>query len=155
MVLFSISKYCFIKDFCIALKNTAVKSVCLSLGTKIPLIYYGVQSISTFFSYFPFHINNQILLHKFYHATLIIFNTGDDGETNKKQGENNEYMSHLVSYLVDQENPTYTMIWCILQELWVLLGGCLTLKNQLVVFTGDDGVGFREFIAVFLHLPSL
>ena len=80
MVLFPISKYCFIKDFCIALKNTAVKSVCLSLGTKIHLNYSGG---------------------KFYHATLINFNTGDDGETNKKQGENNEYMSHLVSYLVD------------------------------------------------------
>jgi len=48
MVLFPISKYCFIKDFCIALKNTAVKSVCLSLGTKIPLNYSGVQSISIF-----------------------------------------------------------------------------------------------------------
>ena len=129
MVLFPISNYCFIKDFCIALKNTAVKSVCLSLGTKIPLNYSGVQSISIFNFIFPFHITHQILLHKFYHATLIIFNTGDHGETIKKQGENNEYMSHLVFYLVDYENPAYTMIWCILQELGVLLGGYLSLKN--------------------------
>ena len=48
MVLFPISKYCFIKDFCIALKNTAVKSVYLSLGTKIHLNYSGVQLISIF-----------------------------------------------------------------------------------------------------------
>ena len=101
MVLFPISKYCFIKDFCIALKNTAVKSVCLSLGAKIPLNYSGVQSISIFNFIFSLSYYYQILLHEFYHATLIIFNTGDEGETNKKQGENNENMSQLVSYLAD------------------------------------------------------
>ena len=64
-------------------------------------LFWGYDQFQYWISYFPFHITHQILLHKFYHATLIIFNTGDDGETNKKQGENNEYMSHLVSYLVD------------------------------------------------------
>ena len=25
--------------------------------------------------------------------------------------------------------PNYTIIWLNLQELWILLGGCLTVKN--------------------------
>ena len=29
---------------------------------------------------------------------FIFFSTGDNGETKKKYGENEEYMSHLVSY---------------------------------------------------------
>ena len=36
----------------------------------------------------------------------------------------------------------YNIIWWIFQELWILLGGCLTVKNQWGLLTGDDGGGF-------------
>ena len=42
----------------------------------------------------------------------------------------------------------YNIIWWIFQELWILLGGCLTVKNQLGLLTGDDGGGFSSFLYV-------
>ena len=47
-------------------------------------------------------------------------------------------MSHKVSYKV-KENSIYTRIQGILQELGILLEGCLTVKNQWGLLTGDDG----------------
>ena len=36
----------------------------------------------------------------------------------------------------------YTTNRFVIQELGILLGGCLTVKNYWELFTGDDGVGF-------------
>ena len=42
----------------------------------------------------------------------------------------------------EQENPIYNINRFVLQEMGILLGGCLTVKNQWGLLTGDDGVGF-------------
>ena len=40
----------------------------------------------------------------------------------------------------------YTRTWGILQELGILLGVCLTVKNYWWFLTGNDGVGFLILI---------
>jgi len=39
-------------------------------------------------------------------------------------------------------NPIYNINRFVLQEVGILLGGCLTVKNLRGVLTVDDGVGF-------------
>ena len=47
-----------------------------------------------------------------------------------------------------QQNPTYIFNWFVLQELGILLGGSLTVKNWWGALTGDDGFNLVEFIEV-------
>ena len=50
------------------------------------------------------------------------------------------------AYLVDQKNPKYLINRFVLQELGILLGRYLTMKNQQELLTGEDLVGFIKLI---------
>ena len=42
-----------------------------------------------------------------------------------------------------------------IQEYGILLGGCLTVKNQWELLTGDDGVGFGEINTAQINVVQL
>ncbi|SVB69372.1 uncharacterized protein METZ01_LOCUS222226 [marine metagenome] len=48
----------------------------------------------------------------------------------------------LISYSV--EKAILNINCSVLQELWILQGGCLTVKNLWGLLTGDDRVCFLE-----------
>ena len=58
-------------------------------------------------------------------SNIQTFTTGRNYVTNQKYYEYCEKLSHRFPNLLFQENPTYTIIWKILQEQEILLGGVL------------------------------
>ena len=64
---------------------------------------------------------------------LILFTTGKDGKTKKKKGDDDEYMSHLVSYKwirKTQVIPEYVVFYNV---CGILLGECLTCEELVGV----------------------
>ena len=52
--------------------------------------------------------------------------------TEKKYGEDDEYMSHLVSYKSCRLNQYIPELWGFYKNVGILLGGCLTVKNIVI-----------------------
>ena len=61
--------------------------------------------------------------------TIFTTTAGEDSETKKKYGENDEYMFHLVSYYWFRRTQYITSIGLIYKNVGILLGECLTMKN--------------------------
>ena len=53
------------------------------------------------------------------------------------------------------DEQMYNIIWGILQVLGILLGGCLTVKNQWELLTEDAEVGFRGVFTEVSHSHTL
>ena len=53
------------------------------------------------------------------------------------------------------EDTKYLINRFVLQECGIILGGCLTVKNQGGLFTGGDGDGFRVTLRMRLHTDAL
>ena len=56
---------------------------------------------------------------------------------------------------VELGEPNYITNRFVLQELEILLGRCLTLKNWWWLVTGDDGVGFGEINTAQINVVQL
>ena len=61
----------------------------------------------------------------------------------------------MVSYWCIRRTQYIPQFGDVLQEMGILLGGCLTVKNQWGLLTGDDGVGLGVFISLTLLLANL
>ena len=87
-------------------------------------------------SYIPFKGNepafkmmqtsNQSGTNRVFSIFLFIITTGDDGETKKKNGGNDEYMSHLVSFWWFRRTQCIPELGVDYKNVENLLGGCLT-----------------------------